>query len=146
MKVQDIMSINAIRIMQGATLAEAAELAAISNASGMVVVDSENNFKGVLSESDLIEVLLPTMSDVIERGDDITVSYNLFEEKGKKLANETIDHYLIKDPITVSPDDEVLRVASTMAIKKMRRLPVVDKGKLLGTVSRGDICRAIIHS
>ena len=59
MKVQDIMSINAIRIMQGATLAEAAELAAISNASGMVVVDSENNFKGVLSESDLIEVLLP---------------------------------------------------------------------------------------
>ena len=145
MKVQDIMSINAVRIMQGATLADAAELAAMSNASGLVVVDSDNNFIGILSESDLMHVVLPKMSELLDRGGALSASYDLFEEKGKELADRSIDDFLIEDPITVKPDDEVLTVAATMAIKKMRRVPVVAEGKLVGTISRGDICKAVLQ-
>lgn len=43
------MSINAIRILSQSTMAEAAEVAAFSNASGLFVVDDEDNFLGVLS-------------------------------------------------------------------------------------------------
>ena len=38
-----------------------------------------------------------------------------------------------------------MRAASTMAMKKMRRLPVVKNGKLVGTVSRGDISKAVLN-
>lgn len=145
MKVREIMSINAVRIMKGSTLAEAAELAAMSNASGLVVVDSENNFIGVLSECDLMDAVIPKMSEIIRSGGELKSSHDLFEEKGKDLAKESIDGYLIENPITIKPDDEVLNVAATMAIQKMRRLPVVADGKLVGTVSRGDVCKAVLR-
>ncbi len=46
--------------------------------------------------------------------------------------------------MTLDPNDEILKAASTMAMKKMRRLPVVKNGKLVGMVSRGDICKAVL--
>jgi CBS domain-containing protein len=32
-----------------------------------------------------------------------------------------------------------------MVTKHIRHLPVVDDGKLVGTVSRADICRAVVY-
>ena len=144
MKIRDIMSINAVRILSGSTLAQAAELAAMSNASGLFVVDEENTFMGVLSEGDMMAEVLPEMSEVMQRGGNIRDSYDIFAEKGARLAAEAIETHLITGPLTLDPDDEILKAASTMAMKKMRRLPVVKSGKLVGTVSRGDICRAVL--
>ena len=144
MKVRDIMSINAVRIFNGTTMAEAAELAAMSNASGLFVVDEENTFIGVLSEGDMMAEVLPEMSEVMERRGNIRDSYDIFAEKGARLAAESIDKHLIADPLTLDPDDEILKAASTMAMKKMRRLPVVKNGMLVDTVSRGDICKAVL--
>ena len=144
MKVRDIMSINAVRIFSGATLAQAAELAAMSNASGLFVVDEENTFIGVLSEGDMMVKVLPEMSEVMERGGNFRDSYDIFTENGARLATNAIDAHLIADPLILDPDDEIMRAASTMAMKKMRRLPVVKNGKLVGTVSRGDICKAVL--
>ena len=70
-------------------------------------------------------------------------SHEIFTKKGAKLGREKVDDHMVKTAITIDPDDNVLKAASTMAIKKMRRLPVVKNGKLLGTISRGDICKAV---
>ena len=144
MQVQDIMSFNAVRILTGSTMAEAAELAAISNASGLFVVDGENNFIGVLSEGDMMKATLPEMSEVMDGGGDLRDAYDIFSEKGRKLGPEPIDAHLISDPVTLKPEDPLLKAATTMAVNKMRRLPVVKNGKLVGTVSRGDICKAVL--
>jgi predicted transcriptional regulator len=146
MKVREIMSINSVRILNTATMAQAADLAAVSNASGLFVVDQENTFIGVLSEGDMMGKVLPEMSEVFAEGGGLRGSYDIFSEKGAKLGGESIDRHLIGDPITLDPDDELLKAAATMAMKKMRRLPVVKNGKLVGTISRGDICKAVLKS
>ena len=66
MKIRDIMNINSIRILSGASMAEAAELAAMFNASGLFVVDEENNFLGVLSEGDMMAKTLPDMTELMD--------------------------------------------------------------------------------
>ena len=144
MQVRDIMNINAIRILSTSTMAEAAELTAMSNASGLFVVDDEDNFIGVLSEGDMMKATLPEMSQVMAVGRNLRESYDIFSEKGARLGTESIDNHLISDPITLNPGDPMLKAATTMAVKKMRRLPVVKNGKLVGTVSRGDICKAVL--
>lgn len=146
MKVSDIMSINPIRILSGSTMAEAAELAAVSNAIGLFVVDDENNFIGVLSEGDMMHLALPEISTVMREGGNLRSSYKIFSEKGASLGSDRIDDYLVKDPITLDPDAPVLLAATTMAMKKMRRLPIVKNGKLIGTISRGDICKAVFKA
>ena len=53
---------------------------------------------------------------------------------------------MIRNAIVVAPDNEAAEVATIMIQKQIRRLPVVQDGQLVGTVSRSDICRAVIYA
>tara|TARA_B100000315_G_scaffold138698_1_gene127759 strand:+ start:324 stop:746 length:423 start_codon:yes stop_codon:yes gene_type:complete len=140
------MNINSIKILSGATMAEAADLAAMSNASGLFVVDGDNNFIGVLSEGDMMKKTLPDIAEIMSSPGGLEDSGYLFNEKGSQLARDVIDDHLVKEVVTLSPDDPLIKAATTMALKKMRRLPVVKDGKLVGTISRGDICKTVFKS
>jgi CBS domain-containing protein len=48
-----------------------------------------------------------------------------------------------RNPLTVAPHDPILEAASYMGLKNFRRMPVVDKGTLVGMVSIGDINRGL---
>ena len=56
-----------------------------------------------------------------------------------------IDPLVVRDPITVHSTDEIARAAVVMIDRGIRRLPVVDDGTLVGTLSRADLCRAVIY-
>lgn len=140
MNIREIMNINVSRILVGSTLRQAAEVSALSNAADLAVVDETNTFLGVLSEGDLSRAALPSLGDAVAGGENLSSGYGLLDEKGRELAGEPIDRHVIRDPVTVSPADPVRRAAALMTAKQIRRLPVVESGKLVGTVSRADIC------
>ena len=56
------------------------------------------------------------------------------------------DEIVIRTPIVVTPDNDVVKAAATMASEKINRLPVVEDGKLVGTISRADICHAVLSA
>ncbi len=146
MKIADIMNVNVSRIRVGSTVRQAAELLSTSQASDLMVVDAANNFAGVLSEGDLIRVTLPDFEEILASGEGLSAGLDVFIEKGNKLASRAIDEYVIKSPITVRPQDPVLRAATIMITKMIRRLPVVDDGQLVGVISRADICKGVINA
>lgn len=145
MIVREIMNINVTRILIGASLRQAAEVSALSSASDLAVVDEGNNFVGTLSEGDLMRAALPSLSDAMAGGGSLATGYDLIEEKAQEIAGNPIDPIVIRDPITLSPNDPVHKAAALMAAKQIRRLPVVEGGKLVGTVARADICRAVFR-
>lgn len=49
---------------------------------------------------------------------------------------------MTRNPITVSPDTLVLQAQKIMKEKRIRRLPVVDKGKLIGIITKYDLLEA----
>jgi CBS domain-containing protein len=51
----------------------------------------------------------------------------------------------VRDAATVRSTDELARAAIVMIDRGIRRLPVVDDGTLVGTLSRADLCRAVIY-
>lgn len=59
--------------------------------------------------------------------------------KGIDVRDAAVRDYISADPTSVSSEDDVQRAAEIMAREQIRRLPVVDGGKLVGIVSLGDV-------
>ncbi len=144
MRIAEVMNVNAARIMQNGTVRQAAELLSSTQASDLMVVDEEGNFRGVLSEGDLIRAALPRYDEIVREGGSIHDALESFVDNGRLMANNPIEPFVIKELITVSPKEMLLKAAGTMISKQIRRLPVVSDGKLVGTVSRADICRSVL--
>ena len=59
--------------------------------------------------------------------------------EGKEPTTTTVQEVLSEELESVEPDDDVEDAADLMASRQIRRLPVVQRGKLIGMVSLGDI-------
>lgn len=145
MLIQEIMTIHPIYIEEDANMRRAAEIISIAEVSDIMVVDSEKNFVGVLSEGDLLRAVLPNFDDLINEGGTLADAFNFFVDKGQNLAEYPISPIVIKNSITLKLTDEAAQAATIMIEKQIRSLPVVDNGKLVGSLSRANLCRAVIY-
>lgn len=139
MLVRDVMNRKVARIYEHTSMRRAAELASLSQASDLMVVDEQDTFLGVLSEGDLIRAVMPDLDELIAAGGSLTQAFGIFLQTGRELAQEPIGRLIIRSPISVAPDDELLKVATVMVNKMIRRIPVVENGRLVGTISRSDV-------
>ena len=62
--------------------------------------------------------------------------------EGHDLRNETAEHVMSKGATTVSPDDDLADAAHKMEKGEIRRLAVVENGKLVGILSHGNLVQA----
>jgi len=143
MKVRDAVNLNPTVILSEATISEAARVLSDSQASDLMVIDHHRNFIGVLSEGDLIRAALPKIDELASGGGALNAA-DIFDDKAEALRARKLTDILIASPITLKPTDNLLEAAGLMASRMIRRLPVVDAGKLIGTISRADVCKAIL--
>jgi acetoin utilization protein AcuB len=59
-----------------------------------------------------------------------------------KLTELRVANYMTPNPITVEPEDTLMRALEVVRLKKVRRLPVTIGGKLVGLITAGDLKRA----
>jgi CBS domain-containing protein len=144
MQVGDVMTYHPVRIPVTSDLHSAAELVARSGVSDLMVVDERDRFIGVLSEGDILRAAMPDLDEIRAQGGSLADAFALFVRKGQALAHRPILPLVIREPIVLSPDDHVTAAAIILVDKMIRRLPVVDDGKLVGVVARADVCRAVV--
>ena len=146
MLVRDLMTVYPVYIYEDADIRHAAEIISLAEVSDIMVVDNDLNLVGVLSEGDLLRRMLPDTDEIIAAGGTLSQAFTLFVRKGAQLAADPISHLIIRDPICVRTTDEVAQAAAIMVQQQIRRLPVVENNKLVGSISRSDICRAVIYN
>lgn len=144
MHVKGIMNPHPARIRVDSNLHIAAEIVALSNVSDLMVVDDSGDFVGVLSEGDILRAALPDIDEILEEGGTLDDAYQVFLRRGAELSNRPIAPLIIRDPITLLPEDHVAKATTILISKQIRLLPVVKDGHLLGTVSRSNICNAVV--
>lgn len=91
--------------------------------SGAPVVDFDNTFVGIFSESSCMRVI-------------INAAYENLPDAGLRPFIDT-------DPPTISPETDLLTICQTFLDQATRRLPVLDQGRLVGQISRRDIMRKV---
>ena len=106
------------------SLKDAADVLVKHNVGALVVVDATGKLAGILSERDIIRV-----------ADRDTNFYAL-----------PIRDVMTKNPITGSPEDDLLSVERTMTERHFRHLPILEQGKLVGIVTIGDLVKAKVDA
>lgn len=111
---KDIMTKRVVTVSPSTTVKELTELLAKKKISGVPVVDEKKQVVGIATEADVLA------------------------HPGAKNVAEI----MTKRVVSVTPDTPVEEIAKLLAKKKIKRVPVIDKGKLVGIVSRADIVKA----
>jgi CBS-domain-containing membrane protein len=97
------------------------------------VVDNEGHLVGVVTEADLIKVLVPKYLS-FDKFLISAMNENYFENKCVESRALPVTEIMTKTVLSVQADDTVIHAASLMVMNKVRTLPVMDDGKVVGTV------------
>jgi CBS domain-containing protein len=112
------------------------------------VLDDAGKVVGMLSTGDLMvqeaQLHAPTVINILGGLIELPGSKKRFEHELEQAVAVDVEDAMSADPVTCGPDDTIETVATLMHDHDISRVPVVEDGRLVGIVARGDILRAII--
>ena len=123
MKAGDIMHRQVLATTPRASVRDIAAQLVANGISGMPVAERGGTVLGVITEADILESLM----------------------EGKKLEKLTAADIMSAEPITVDTETEVEEVIKILNEEGIVRVPVTEKGKLVGIISRIDVIRAVLE-
>lgn len=144
MKARDVMTTGVVTVTPAMTVKDVANILLNHHISGVPVVDDGGAILGMVSEGDLMR-----RAEIgTERGRSswwlwiLGEPANLAKDYTKSHATHVRD-VMTTDVVSVAPDAELAEVAEILESRHIKRVPVVDKKKLVGIVSRANILRAL---
>lgn len=105
------------------TMAAAAALLHARRIGAMVIVDEKDDVVGILSERDVVR---------------------LVAEQGAGGLTQPVSQWMTKDVLFAAPTESVHVLLERMTDRRVRHLPVVKDGRLVGIVSIGDLVKSKI--
>ena len=145
MRVRDIMD-SGVPTAKKSDSVRSVVFKMISRNIGVIpVVEDSGKLVGVVAIRDIMLPMFPDYGDYIHD----SVHSRDFEEMELGYLNVLkmrAEEIMTLNPMTVSLYDPVLKAASYMGLKNLRRIPVVENGKYLGIVSIGDINKGLFFN
>jgi len=148
MKVMDVMQTNVITIQTDMEIKEIARTLYDNKISGVPVVDSDGNLVGIVSEGDLLHKetnpQIPGVVGILGA----LIYYNgvkQYDSDLKKLIAVQASEIMTPNVIMINKEASIEEAASLMVSKKIKRLPVMESGKIIGIVSRMDIIKTLME-
>ena len=143
MHARQIMASRVISVTPEQTVFEAVNLMLRNHVSGLPVVDRAGNVVGMISESDFLrraEIGTPRkrrrlLSFIFGHGAE---AEDYVHEHGRKISE-----IMKPDPITIDEKAPLSEIVDLMEHHNIKRIPVVDAGKLVGIVSRSNLLQAL---
>jgi CBS domain-containing protein len=144
-KVQEFMTAKPVTVKPSQSVFLVASLMAEHAISRVVVVaDKENKPAGIITVADMTmmsRLLKP--AKVLKEEKPLVVKGAIALPKNVHLL--TAGDIMTSDPVTVSKSANLAEAAELMTKHKFSGLPVTDKGKLVGIITKSDIIRAVAH-
>jgi CBS-domain-containing membrane protein len=148
MRAMDVMTTNVITVGPDTSVQEVAKILSERSISGVPVVDAENRLVGIVSEGDLLHRVETGTERRVQRrrrswwldtiGSDEELARQYIKSHGR-----TAKDVMTREVISVIDTTELADIANLLESKRIKRVPVVGDGKLVGIVSRANLVRAL---
>ena len=144
MRVKDIMDATPNLIRTSDTFEHLIKVLDAVKYRVVFVVDKEDKLVGIVTESDIVKVLIPKYISF----DEFLISAideNYLENKCIESRNLTIPEIMTKTILSVHEDDTVIKAAAIMVVNKIHTLPVVRDSKIIGIVHLINLIKHIMN-
>ena len=118
MKLRDIMTNQVVRIQPEETIAVAARMLEHNNIGAMPVCNAEGKLCGMITDRDIVTRCLAA---------------------GKSPQTTSVKEVMTAKVYVGRPDMDAALAAGLMGREQVRRLPVMENGRLCGMISLGDL-------
>jgi CBS domain-containing protein len=126
MQVREILAAKGQRVVTirpDATIATAVHRLALERIGALVVSEDGSTIAGILSERDIVQ--------------------GLAQDGGAIMGTDRrVADLMTKNVTACRPDDQVKAIMAEMTRRRVRHLPVVENGRLIGIVSIGDVVKS----
>jgi len=148
MKARDIMNRQVVAASPDASRRAVAELLVRHGISALPVVDANGTPIGMISEGDLMprdeserEARRDWWLKTLAEGEVLSQDFVRYLETQDRSAREM----MVSPVITVDENADAIEIAELLSAKKIKRVPVMSDGRIVGIVSRADLVKAFAH-
>jgi CBS domain-containing protein len=117
---ESIMTEELVTTSPETSITDAIELLINKEISGLPVIDHQGRLVGVITEFAMLAMVYD-----------------------HEVRNQTVGQHMTREVITVNTDDPISRIADLCIVHRVRRLPVMRDGKLVGLIARRDVLKAL---
>lgn len=125
--VRDLLKVKGNQVWtipSNTTVLKALETLAAKDVGALLVVDA-GKIEGIISERDFVRSIAET---------------------GNCMIDSTVSEHMTRGVFSISPAQTIEECMQLMTDKRIRHLPVLDDGALVGLISIGDVVREIISN
>src|SRR5579864_2402268 len=138
MKVGDIMTQPAITVRPETTIVEAAQLMLQRHISGLPVVDASGAVVGVVTEGDMLRRAETGTERRHRRWLEFVISPGRLAHEYAGAHARRVGEVMTEEVVAVSSQDPLEEAVRLMEQRRIKRLPVVESGRLVGIISRAN--------
>jgi CBS domain-containing protein len=120
-KVKELMTKDVVTINKEKTIVEAAKIIGDKGVGSLVITDN-GNIVGVLTERDIITKCVA---------------------KGCEPSKTKVSEIMSSPVVAIDPEADIIDAAKLMVSKMIRRLPVLEGGKLVGVITTYDLVKNV---
>jgi CBS domain-containing protein len=146
MNAADIMTQPVITVTPETKIAEAARLMLQHRISGLPVVDGKGAVIGIVTEGDLLRRSEIGTERHRPRWVELLIGPGRLARDYVNAHARTVSEVMTESVASVAPHDMLPDVVGLMEKRHVKRVPVIENGRLVGIVSRANLVGALVHT
>ncbi len=119
-RVREVMSTCVVSVRRDEDVYEAIRVMALHEITGLPVTNEDGTLAGIITEKDVLSLL-----------------YNMTDRPG------VVQDFMTTEVVSFDQETDLSEVVQALQTSHFRRVPILDKGRLVGIISRRDIIRHI---
>lgn len=145
MLISEILNKDPVTFSHTGTVKEALQTLVKKRINALVITNDKNKVVGVFSLQDIAGATVPEQFKKNIRMAAAMYKKGFFTERCCEIKDKSVKEVMRRDFVKVSLNDNIMAVTADFLFNDLYVVPVIEKGELVGIVTRSEIKKALLY-